>query len=31
VLFLAIGFILIEVLLRLGERARWKPKETPNE
>ena len=31
ILFLAIGFILIEVLLRLGERARWKPKETPDE
>lgn len=31
VLFLAIGFILIETLLRLGERARWKPKETPDE
>jgi len=27
VLFLAIGFILIETLLRIGERARWKPKE----
>ncbi len=31
ILFLAIGFILIEVLLRLGERARWKPKETQDE
>ncbi len=31
ILFLAIGFILIETLLRLGERARWKPKETPDE
>ncbi len=31
ILFLAIGFILVEVLLRLGERARWKPKETQDE
>ncbi len=31
ILFLAIGFILIEVLLRLGERARWKPRETHDE
>ena len=31
ILFLAIGFILIETLLRLGERARWKPKEPENE
>ena len=31
ILFLAIGFILVELLLRLGERARWKPKETPDE
>jgi hypothetical protein len=31
ILFLAIGFILIEILLRLGERARWKPKEPQND
>jgi hypothetical protein len=31
ILFLAIGFILIETLLRIGERARWKPKDPENE
>jgi hypothetical protein len=31
ILFLAIGFILIETLLRIGEKARWKPKEPENE
>lgn len=31
VLFLAIGFILIETLLRIGERARWKPKDPEHE
>lgn len=31
IIFLAVGFILIEILLRLGERARWKPKEPQND
>jgi hypothetical protein len=26
-LFLAIGFIIIETLLRMSEQSRWKPKE----
>jgi hypothetical protein len=31
VIFLAVGFILIELLLRMGERAHWKPKEPQND
>jgi hypothetical protein len=31
IIFLAVGFILIEILLRMGERARWKPKEPQND
>ena len=31
IVFLAIGFILIEILLGMGERARWKPKEPQND
>jgi len=31
VIFLGVGFILIELLLRMGERAHWKPKEPQND
>ena len=31
IIFLAVGFILIEIFLRTGERARWKPKESQND
>lgn len=30
-LFIAVGFILIEILLRMSERSRWKPKKSENE
>jgi hypothetical protein len=30
-LFIAAGFVLIEFLIRLAERARWKPREPENE
>lgn len=29
--FLAVGFILVEILIRIGEKARWKPKENDDE
>ncbi|MCJ7626423.1 MAG: hypothetical protein MUO76_23270 [Anaerolineaceae bacterium] len=30
-LFIAVGFILIEILLRMSERSRWNPKKSENE
>lgn len=29
--FLAVGLILVEILIRIGEKARWRPKETDDE